>query len=306
MSASKRIEVELISAPSILGLKPGGVEKLGESLLASGLAEYLKVQQPVVHVPDLNALYSDQWDENNCLNSKVIRDFSLRLGKAVGKSIDSGRFPLILGGDCSILIGIMAGLKARGEFGLIFLDAHADFYLPEQSPTGEVADMDLAIVTGRGPELLTNISSMMPYVKDENVIHLGQRDWEETRKYGSEDIRETTIKCFSYAEIGSMGSGGLNRELLQHLDQLNVEGYWIHLDTDVLSDEINPAVDYRLPGGLRFEQVESIIKSLLQAERIIGISVAIFNPHLDAGGSISKNIVQSLARAFAPGTNDSQ
>lgn len=58
--------------------------------------------------------------------------------------------------------------------GLIFLDANADFYEPEKSITGEVADMDLAIVTGRGPELLTNINDQRPYLRDENVIHIGQ------------------------------------------------------------------------------------------------------------------------------------
>ncbi|CAN5501775.1 hypothetical protein BH23BAC1_BH23BAC1_25200 [soil metagenome] len=64
-----------------------------------------------------------------------------------------------MGGDCSIHIGIMSALKEKGNYGLIFLDTHADFYAPEQSITGEVADMDLAIVTGRGPEILNNINN---------------------------------------------------------------------------------------------------------------------------------------------------
>ncbi len=294
-----KYDIELISAPSILGLKPTGVEDLGESLLASGLAENLRSSHPVIHVPTLNTLYNNTRDrETNCLNAKPIRDFSLTLGEAISNTFNRRRFAFVLGGDCSILLGIMSGLKAKGTYGIIFLDAHADFYEPKKSITGEVADMDLAIITGRGPEILININNRQPYVKDENVIHIGQRDGEETKKYGSRDIRETTIKCFNLASIEMKGLNVTITEVLQHINRLAVEGFWIHFDTDVLSDEINPAVDYRLPGGLRFEQVEQLMRSLLSTGRIAGISVTIFNPRLDNDGSISKSITESLGRTF--------
>ncbi len=292
-------DIKIISAPSILGLKPTGVQNLSKSLLGSGLAQNLQSVHPIIDVPTLNHLYNNKRDsKTKCLNPGPIRDFSLSLSKAVSDTIQKGHFAFVLGGDCSILIGIMPALKAKGIYGLIFLDAHADFYEPEKSITGEVADMDLAIVTGRGPEVLTNINGLQPYVKDENVIHIGQRDWEETKKYGSQDIRETAIKCFSLAAIENKGIEMVIPEVLQHISQLNVEGFWIHFDTDVLSDNINPAVDYRLPGGLGFGQTEHLIKSLLATGKITGISVTIFNPALDKSGQISKNITESVGRAF--------
>ena len=294
-----KYDIQIISAASILGLKPTGVEDLGKSLLASGLAENLRSGYPVIHVPTLNIFYDDKRDpETNCLNAKPIRDFSLTLSKAVSITISQRRFPFVLGGDCSILLGIMPNLKTRGTYGIIFLDAHADFYEPEKSITGEVADMDLAIITGRGPEILTNINNLKPCVKDENVIHIGQRDEEETQKYGSQDIQETSIKCFSLAGIEKKGMNVTITEVLQHITRLEVEGFWIHFDADVLSDEINPAVDYRLPGGLVFEQVEHLIKSLLLTGRMAGISVTIFNPGLDNNGRVSKSITESMGRAF--------
>jgi arginase len=73
------------------------------------------------------------------------------------------------------------GLERKWKLRPNFLDAHADFYQSEKSISGEVADMDLAIVTGQGPEILKNINNLHPYVKDENVIHIEQRDWEETK-----------------------------------------------------------------------------------------------------------------------------
>lgn len=292
--------IEIISAPSILGLKPTGVEELGESLLSSGLADYLQSGHPLIHVPTHNTLYNDKRDlETNCLNAKPIRDFSLTLGKAVSGTINKKHFAFVLGGDCSILLGIMSALKAKGTYGIIFLDAHADFYEPEKSVTGEVADMDLAIITGRGPEILTNINNMHPYVEDKNVIHIGQRDWEETKKYESQDIRETIIKCFNLADIEKKGMNATITEVLQHISLLGVEGFWIHFDTDVLSDVINPAVDYRLPGGLLFEQVEHLIGGLLLTGKMVGISVTIFNPRLDNSGRISKSITESIGQAFS-------
>jgi arginase len=291
--------IEIISAPSILGLRPSGVQDLAKSLLAAGLEARLQVRHPVRQVDTLNEFYSHQRDpQTNCLNPELIKTFSLTLGEAVKDVVNEGHFPLVLGGDCSILIGIMPALKLKGSSGLIFLDAHADFYEPERSTTGEVADMDLAIVTGRGPAELTDINNLQPYVKDEHVIHIGQRDIEETIKYGSRDIRESGITCFSLAEIEKQGIEKITATALRYAQGLDVESFWIHFDTDVLADEINPAVDYRLRGGLSFSQLEHLMRKLLTSLPIAGMSVTIFNPRLDGDGSIARNIVENMGRAF--------
>src|SRR5688572_13328455 len=125
--------IQIISAPSILGLKPTGVEKLPESLLAHGLIESLSVRHAVKNVPVLNLKYDFNRDSvTNCLNIAPIREFSIRVGEHLTAVLDHGCFPLVLGGDCSILIGILSALKLRGTYGLIFCDAHADFYQPEK------------------------------------------------------------------------------------------------------------------------------------------------------------------------------
>ena len=292
-------DIEIIAAPSILGLKPNGVEHLAASFLAAGLAEQVKSRHHVIHAPTLNTLYDHQRDpDTDCLNTIPIRNFSITLGEIVLNSINKQRFALVLGGDCSILIGILQALKAKGLYGLIFIDAHADFYEPEKSITGEVADMDLAIVTGRGPELLININNQCPYVKDEHVVHIGQRDWEETKKFGSRDILETSIPCFDLEFIKKNGIQQTTNKVVQHIKNLPIEGCWIHFDTDVLADEINPAVEYRLPGGLQFDQVEYCLRSLLLTGKIAGMSVTIFNPTFDIDGNIANNIVQSMGKAF--------
>ncbi|MGN7723976.1 arginase family protein [Chitinophaga sp. 22620] len=291
--------IDILLAPSILGLSPTGVELLGKTLLDNGLAKSLGVTLPVTEVPTLNHLYSPDRDEDtNCLNTQALQDFSAVLRKAVTHSLDQRRFPLVLGGDCSILLGIMPALKKKGRYGLVFVDAHADFYEPEKSTTGEVADMDLAIVTGRGPEALTNMDQLRPYVEDERVIQVGQRDQEETRRFGSQEIRDSAITCIGFDEIAQKGIENVTARVLQQMNETEAEGYWLHYDLDVLADDINPAVEYRLPGGLSFEQAEYLVSSLLVSGKITGMSITIYNPSLDKDGRIGRNITDSLARSF--------
>lgn len=292
-------DTEIISAPSILGLRPDGVEDLPKSLLGAGLATGLQIRHPVVQVPTLNPRYNALRDpETHCLNPELLREFSLILGPVVAGSIRNERFPIVLGGDCSILLGIMPALKRIGNYGLVFMDAHADFYEPERSTTGEVADMDLGIVSGRGPALLTDIDGQRPYVRDEQVIHIGQRDEEEAARYGSRDIRETPIRCLSLAAIRQRGIDAVLGEVLAHAATITADAFWLHFDTDVLSDEVNPAVNYRLPGGLSFEEASLLIGGLLHTGRMAGMSVTVFNPRLDIDGSIARGIVRCVVSAF--------
>ena len=292
--------IQILCAPSILGLKPTGVEQLSESLLRNDLRERLNANRPAIHVPTLNESYSTERDAvTNCINARPMLAFSLSLGNVVVDVLERKCFPLVLGGDCSILIGIMAALKRKGRYGLIFMDAHADFYQPEQSPTGELADMDLAIVTGRGPELLTNIDQLRPYTEDSNVIHIGQRDHQETIEYGAMDIRNTRMYCVDASAIQSADHDRVITELLAHIaSKRDLEGFWLHFDTDVLSDNVNPAVDYRLPGGLLVDEVTRLLHRLLVTRRIAGMSVTIYNPRLDPNGEAGRLITDILEDAF--------
>lgn len=294
-------DIEILAAPSILGLRSTGVEQLAGVLLNAGIAENIGTAHPIVQVPTLNALRTGERDAaTHCLNAPLIREFSLTLLQEIDRVVSNKRFALVLGGDCSVLVGIMPALQQRGSYGLLFVDAHADFYSPETSTSGEAADMDLALVTGRGPGLLTNINNRQPYVPDEWVVHIGQRDWEETKQYGSPDIRDTAIRCYDLAAIRATGIASITAEVLQHIHTLPVDGYWIHFDTDVLADEINPAVDYRIPGGLQFEEASYLIGHLLSTGRIAGMSVTIFNPALDKDGHIARGIAACISRMFEP------
>ncbi|HYG18547.1 MAG TPA: arginase family protein [Ohtaekwangia sp.] len=244
-------------------------------------------------------LYDSRRDgTTQMLNESTLVGFSQLLYETTLDTLSTGKFPLVLGGDCSIIIGIMAALKARGTFGLIFIDAHADFYLPEQSVTGEAADMDLAIVMGRGVASLTNLNNLKPYAAERNVFHVGQRDQEEARRYGSADIKDTGIRCYNCGQINDQGIRAVTAAIIRQANDLRLDGYWLHFDTDVLADDVNPAVDYRLPGGLSFEQCTFLLEQLLGAVNVTGLSVTIFNPLRDDKGTIAGRITECIASAL--------
>jgi arginase len=291
--------IRLVAAPSILGLTPAGVQDLPQALLNAGLAGRLGYASPVIQVPTLNHLYNDQRDpDSRCINTKAIADFSITLQDRIAELLEQQCFPIVLGGDCSILLGILPALKQKGKYGLVFADAHADFYQPEKSTTGQVADMDLAIVTGHGPDKLTNIAGMKPYVQDKNVLHIGQRDQEEAAKYGSQDIRDTDIACISLAAIREKGMDYFLPAAIAHTRNNAIDKCWIHFDTDVLDDAINPAVDYRIPGGLSDDEISRLFQTLIQQENIAGMSITIFNPQLDKDGRVANTIVECIGKVF--------
>lgn len=286
----------IIEAPSHLGLKPGGVEHLPDALLNAGLARRLSARRHArLAVPP----YDPQRDpESGILNPARIRDFSIMLADIVGPVVARGSFPVVLGGDCSILLGNLLALRRGGKrHGLLFLDGHADFYQPEASPTGEAADMDLALGTGRGPAILSDIEGMRPLVRDEDVAVHGYRDAEQAHEYGSQPL-PPTIFAQDLQELRRIGADEAARAAIQHLCRPELDGFWIHLDVDVLDDAIMPAVGYRMPDGLSWQELEAILNAAMRSGRARGINVTIFEPTRDQDGTIARDLVNTLARGL--------
>jgi arginase len=289
----------IIEAPSILGLRPTGVQYLPVAFKAAGLMSGLRAEYGGQVSP---LSYSSERDKLTLLlNPDSIREFSLQLADAVAFVLHNKRFPLVLGGDCSILIGNLLALRRLGTYGLFFIDGHADFYQPQVSPTGEVADMDLAIVSGRGPNILTNIEGLKPLVRDPDIIVFGYRDAEQAASYGSPDVRDTNMHVFDLPYVRKFDTiAAAACQAVDVLENNELDGFWIHLDADVLDDSIMPAVDYRLGGGgLSFSELSELLKTLVASDAAVGMDITIFNPLLDFDGSITRRFVSSLIQGLS-------
>jgi len=282
----------VIDAPSILGLKPTGVEQLPDALKAAGLltdlhAEYAGAVTPPPYNPARDP-------ETLLLNPDGLRSYAQQLAAAVAKVRERDRFPIVLGGDCSNLIGCALAMRRAGRCGLVFVDGHADFYQPEAEPNGEVASMDLAIVSGRGPATLTDIDGLRPLILDRDIVVFGYRDADEQREHGSRDIRATAIHAFDLDQVRAIGAASAAQRAVEILRRNELDAFWIHLDADVLDDAVMPAVDYRLAGGLRWDELSAALRVLMASGLAAGMNIGIFNPRLDPDGSIARRFVACI------------
>jgi arginase len=286
-----------VEAPSILGLEPGGVERLARTLLANGLADRLRARHGGrVEAPPYRA---ERDPGTLTLNDREIRGYSARLADAVGSVLDTGAFPIVLGGDCSILLGSLLALRRRGRYGLLFIDGHADFYQPEANPSGEAASMDLALATGRGPAVVADIEGRRPLVRDEDAVAFAYRDAEEQARFGSQPLPPGLLS-FDLARVRRLGATAAAREATRHLTRESGPGggFWIHVDADVLDDAIMPAVDYRLADGLSWAELAAVLRVAMDSGRAVGLEVTVYNPDLDPGGASGRGLTATLVEAL--------
>lgn len=240
--------------------------------------------------------------ETAMLNSYGLAEYSPRLADAVGAVIDGGEFPIVLGGDCSILLGCALALRRRGRYGLLFLDGHADFYQPEASTTGEAADMDLGLVSGRGPDGVVDLEGRKPFVRDEDVVVFAYRDAAMAHKYGSRDVRATGMTVMDLGEVREAGVGSAAATAIAQLAADDKQGFWIHLDVDVLDDAVMPAVDYRMIDGLDFDELVTVLQAALRSGRAVGLDLTIFNPNLDPNRTVARSLIAALAQGLGAAT----
>ena len=285
----------IVEAPSILGLKPTGVDRLPAALRRHRLVERLDARVAASLAPPSYdaARPAKHGPETGTLNADGIARFSRTLADAVGDVLAASERPLVLGGDCSILLGSLLALRRRGRYGLLFVDGHADFYQPEANPNGEAASMDLAFATGRGPAVLANLEGRGPLVRDEDVVAFAFRDGDEQRHYGSQPLAPA-IHALDLAAVRRMGLAAATAEALRHLARHDLDGFFVHVDADVLDDAIMPAVDYRLPGGLSAGELRHVLRAAAASGGFAGLEVTIYNPALDRDGTAGRLLADTL------------
>jgi arginase len=286
----------VLEAPSIFGLRSSGVDRLPDVLLKHGLADRLQARRAGRVTPTLpRSPVRDP--EANTLNARGIAQYAHQLADAVGPLLDRGEFPVVLGGDCTIVLGPALALRRRGRYGLLFIDGQADFFQPEAEPFGEAASMDLALVTGHGPKLLTELEGRAPLIQETDAVAFAFRDHEDQAQYGSQPL-PAALRAFDLPTLRSRGLEPAARDAIAHLSRTEIDGFWIHVDADCLDDAVMPAVDFRLPEGLAPQELETVLRMALNSVRASGIEITIYNPDLDKDGSAGKLLTDILVNAL--------
>jgi arginase len=217
-----------------------------------------------------------------------------RLAGRIEGVLRTGGAPLVVGGDCSVLLGAGAGvaMARRGGAGLVHLDGHTDFRHPGNSDRcASVAGEDLAVAVGRHRPAIADIDGHGPYFEAAHAAHVGCRDDDAE----VDEVRSLLGCVVSASEWRTRGAEAVADAVLRVAD---VAGYWLQVDVDVLDPEVMPAVDSPDPGGCTADELVELLRLL--APRAIGASVTVFDPDLDPDGRyarlVADVVVDGLAR----------
>ncbi len=280
----------LVDAPLDCSGAGRGEEHAPAALRAAGLLERLRARdggETDAHIRDAR-----RDPDTGVVGAGEVRRASLAIASHVRKVLEGRERPLVLGGDCTVLLGVFQALPSGS--GLWFVDGHADFYDGQSSPTGEAADMDLAILTGHGPPGLLELDH--PLLEPAAVVLLGHRPAELHPDAARENARlDPAIHALTAPEVRELGAAGVGIDAAARLAERPT---WLHLDLDVLDQDVLPAVSYPQPLGLEWDELIALARPLVGAPNLLGVSVADFNPDRDADGTQAAQVVEALASLF--------
>lgn len=285
----------IIECPTNLGLSmtnppiEPGVGKLPQWLKKLGFHSALNPAKTVkVSAP----IYKNTVDPHTLVrNSDEIVKFAIAQSEIISQEVKDNNFLLVLGGDCSLLIGSALALKQNGTFGLFYLDGHTDYITPQQSHTHGAAGMDLAISCGLGHPNLTNIKGCRPYFQEEHVFCVGNREYDEDYE---RPVLESNVHYFPLNKLRNLGIDQTIGEFFNMLEINKLDGFFVHLDVDVLDNEIMPAVDSPQTDGLSYQELAKILEALLSCEKAMGIEITILDPDLDPKGKYTQDFIKHI------------
>jgi arginase len=279
------LTIAILAAPTNFGLRPPqptavpGCAKAPEAYRAAGLHRNLMAAGAVDAGLVPAGRYVDDFvpGANQLRNQRALLEYSSRLAAEVGQLIDAGGTPVVLGGDCSILLGVGEALHARGRFGLIHLDGHTDFRHPGNSAhCANLAGEDLAAAVGLHWDSVVRHGGG-PHFNKNDVVQLGCREDDEHLQ----EVRQILAAVRTAGEIAASPAQcvELTKSVVQRPE---LDGFWLHLDVDVLDPEVLAAVDSPASGGLSVQQLTDLLRQLVPAA--LGIHVTVFDPDLDPDG----------------------
>ena len=288
--------IAVLEAPSALGHVPEhrGVEKAPARLLEEGIADGLGAV--VAGRVEATGYSAARDPETQMMNVDSLVSYSSKLADAVGEIVDTERFALVLGGDCSILLGTMLGLRRRGRYGLLYIDGHADFCQPERNTIdGAASASDLAFATGTGPKVLTELEGYERLVAPRDVVLFANRDRTERIEIGCQPLPEEmgVIARERVRTLGIEAAMGEALSLLGRRDE-ELDGFWIHVDVDVLDEAIMQACDDPKPDGLMWGELAAALEMAIGSGSAVGLQVTIYNPDFDREGASGRGLATTI------------
>lgn len=211
-------------------------------------------------------------------NEAAVFRYTRRLERRVAPLAATDRFVLVVGGDCSTVLGCLLGsTPSSGRIGLIYVDAHDDFHTPAESGTGSAAGMCLAMAVGRGDSPRARLRGGRPAIDARDVVLAGHRD----ESHAAQRPADQGMVEIPGSDIGRAGPDRAGARALAHMLERGIDRFWVHVDADALDPHEMPAVDSPEPGGLKLEELARLVRPLVRHSACAGMNLTIYDPQLD-------------------------
>jgi arginase len=296
MSTPRR--VALIGVPLDLGQGRRGVDMGPSAIRYAGLAARLRAigypvddhgdvavpQAEVTPARDPQAKYVD-----------AIVAVAGRVADAVERAARDDDVVVVLGGDHSLALGVLAGLaRVHGPGAAIWLDAHADCNIPATSPTGNVHGMPLAVALGWADDRFAVAGGApLPWLDEARTVIVGARDLDEEERVR---LRASRVAVHTMTDIDRYGMEHVIRSVIER-----VEGApFVHLslDLDVVDPQWAPGVGTPVRGGISFREAHLAVELLSEAGVVGSIQLVEVNPILDRENATGELAVELACSAL--------
>jgi len=288
--------IGVIGVPYNTGSKGIAIERGAKALRNAGIAEALRRFSEVVDFGDVNVnLPPPDRSNPKLLNPNQVEVLCRALAAKVKAAVNAGCLPFIVGGDCSMLMGVVEGLRSlEMRIGMVYMDAHGDFNTPETTPSGIIGGMDVAIAAGRGPKKLAAMFGHSPLLPEENIVLYGVRDLDPLE---AKALAESKVRVYQREKIRAQGAERTTGEILQYLES-KCDCLYLHVDLDVLDESVFSASGLPVPDGLSRGEFQSTLNGLAKRGKLCGVALAAFDAAKDSDGSQAGRIVELVSEAL--------
>jgi arginase len=279
--------IDVVGVPMDLGSDRRGVDMGPSAVRNAGLHEALAALGVAVHDHgDLHVPVRESVAQTDA-HSKylpVIRAVCSDLAAKVEGILRAGGFPLVIGGDHSIAMGTLAGVRrARSAApGLIWIDAHGDINTPLTSPSGNVHGMPLSFA-------LEDRS-----IEPECVALLGLRDVDPGER---RTIRKLGVRAFTMSEIDRIG---IDRVMEEAIAIASSGGRSVHVsfDLDGIDPSAAPGVGTPVRGGMTYREAHLAMEMAASSGTLGSLEFTEINPILDIQNATAILAVELILSAL--------
>ena len=279
------MEIDIIGVPLDFGTDKRGVDLGPDAIRYAGLHRRIReLGHRVKDQGDVPVPIRDELDvgDERLRYLEPLLEVQRDLLQRVIESRRGGRVPLVLGGDHSVGLGSVAGVAtALGSepLGVIWVDTHGDFNVPETTPSGNIHGMPLAALCGYGdPRLSTlGIRDTPGFVDPAHVVVVGARELDAGEK---SLMKKAGISVFSMSAIDRAGIHEVMQDAIA-IASRGTRGLHLSLDLDVIDPQFAPGVGTPAAGGLTVREAHVVMELVAATDRLLGIDVVEVNPILD-------------------------